>query len=518
MAGWKLSLTNAMSDNNKRVEDAAKNSVSLARFFLEETPNLVLDKAALNGGLGPADFYYYENGIYNYLGGKVFDEWIMRFLVKYNITHIWKANRLAEIQRAMAALGMLKELEFDTYDNLVCLKNGILNLDTWEFMPHSKDFAFRTMVDVDYNANATIEQCPEFINFLKDLFLDDDGTADQETINNIIRIGGYLLYPQNRLEQMFLFLGEGSNGKSLLIDTFCMFFSKNNISYLDLNTISTTSSLERERLIGSRINITTEAKSNNADSEVIKKIISSEGIEIHRKFAKAVPYKPITKLVVASNTNPYFNDSTHGLFRRIFPITFPNRFVPQDEYDLKKGKKKRIFVAKDGQKLRKIFQKEKTAILNLFLSGLKSLRANGWRLVKSLNSLTTMEDYKDAADTAALFLKDHYEENEADKDGIMGITTEEILAHYRCWYRENVSEKPLNYSSPAIGRKIRELFRVESKRIYHTNGTRKTVFSLKPKSYVEEIAKTMGVNGAVLTGEPENEAPVYQRKIAGIND
>ena len=493
----------------KSIKSAANNSVALARFFLEEYPDLVIDKVAMGGRDGSIDLYYYKDGIYTFLFEQKFDMFLMDFLNNNGLSHIWKIGRINEIRRAIIALNVIPVVEFDAYDNLLCFKNGILNLDNLRLIGHDKKYYFRTQIDIDYKKSD--ESCPNFVEFLKSLFTDGKNECDQETVSNIVRIGGYLLYPQNRLKKMFLFLGEGSNGKSLLIDIFCIFFAKENISYLDLNTLSQGDSKERERIIGSRINVTTEAKSNNVDSEMIKKIISSEGIEIHRKFLKSIPYKPVAKLVVASNTNPYFNDSTHGIYRRIFPITFANRYVSKEDYLLTKTpEKKRIFLAKDEYELMDNFKKEKAAILNLFLNGLRDLRNHGWQLKNTVNSRMTMKAYKESSDTAALFLIEHYEE--AD-DFITGPTVEEILSHYRSWYRDNVTERPLKYSVVALSRKIKELFRIESNRIYLTGGGRKTIFPLKEKNYVEEQKQhfaSLSANGDNNGGGAEDETPVLE--------
>jgi putative DNA primase/helicase len=483
-------------EREKYIKNSASDSVVLARAFKEEYKYFVLDKIALAGkagGSGTPEVYLYneQSGIYNFIDAYRFDCLLMKFLTKYELTKVWKANRLAEIKRAFLSFGELDEVEFDSYDNLLCLDNGILNLDTYDVSPYSPSLYFRTKISVAYDKE--IKSAPNFVDFLKSCFINRHGEVDEDTVTNLIRIGGYLLYPKNKLRLMFLFLGEGSNGKSLLMDIYSMFFSEANISYLDLDTISSLG-LEREALINSRINITTEAKSSNMNAEMIKKIISSEGIMITRKNRLAVAYRPITKIIVASNINPYFNDTTHGIYRRIFPVTFGNRFEPLNEYQKHtRPELKNIYLAKDEDEMRANFRAEKSAILNMFLIGLKSLRDNGWQLKKTFNSQAAMEDYKSSSDTIGFFLSNYYEEMTEEErkleniTDVSGYSADEVLAYYREWYRHNVMDKALNFSVQSMGKKIKELFRCDSIRKYTTDGDRATYYLIKKKNHTEEL-------------------------------
>jgi putative DNA primase/helicase len=468
------------ANNLEAVRNGKGNSVALARFFMEEYRHLALD---MNREL----FIYDKKGIYKDVDDKYFDELFMLFLKKNGITESWKLNKINEVKRAVFAMGKLPRVEFDAYQNFICFKNCVIDLDKMKKYSLSPEYYFTTKVNVDYLVDA--EPAIHFSKFLETTFTNNDGSPDVDTINNIIRIGGYLLYPKNRLKKMFLFLGEGANGKSTLINIFEMFFDRKNVSHIDLDTLSSTSSKERNRLIGSRLNTTTEAKSNKLDSEIIKQVISSESIPINRKFRDSVDYKPLTKLIIASNTQPYFNDTTHGLYRRIFPISFRNRFVPEAEYNkTKMAVAKRIFIEKNDVQLERNLFNERSGILNLFLGGLRDLRNKKWQLKMSKNSDDTLKEYKNTGDSISHFLIKFYCEDTAEE--CYGLTAEEVLSDYREWYRANVSERPLNYSVQSLGRKIKELWRIETFRRYVKGNKRESFYPLKRKvdDYNEEIS------------------------------
>lgn len=475
----------------KAVKSAKDDMIALANLIIESSDAIVRTAGDLAMDEDPA-IYLYNGRCYDMLMENNFYKLLYDFFNNYELTKLWKLTKMNEIRLAIEASDKIKTVEMDIHEHQICLKNGILDLKTMELIPHSPDYYFTTYVNVDYNAED--KNAPHFVEFLKTTF-DDLGYTDTGTIDNIIKIGGYLLYPQNKLNLMFLFLGGGANGKSLLLEVFQMFFNKRNVSFLDLSTLSSHTSLERERIIGSRLNITSEAKGTEIDSEMVKKVISGEGIEVTRKFRKPISYRPICKLVVASNDAPYFNDTSHGIFRRIFPITFRNEFMPADQYRfVENAKQKRIFQARDYIDMTNEFTAEKSAILNLFLEGLKMLIEAGWTLSPSSNSKTTKQEYKDVVDKARAFLEENYVKSDTESTDIVYI-----LEDYRVWYKMNVSEKSLNLSSVTLGKKIKELFRVEPVRLSrYGNGkqNRSTTYKIRRRTYDDDLKGFVSNDGS----------------------
>jgi putative DNA primase/helicase len=85
----------------------------------------------------------------------------------------------------------------------------ILDLRNFELKKHSYKFYSGVQVPITYDPEATY---PNFEAFLNDIF-----DQDQERIDLIAEIFGYCLTTSTKAEQIFLFYGKGSNGKSMLI-------------------------------------------------------------------------------------------------------------------------------------------------------------------------------------------------------------------------------------------------------------------------------------------------------------
>ncbi len=449
--------------------DVKKNSVLLASYILAANPPMVQSQGLL---------YRYNDKFYDVVDDMFIDRIIMEFFKAEKLTELWKTGRITEIKRAFYAdQTVVQEVEqMDSHPGMLCLDNGVFDVNKMVLVPHDPKYHFTSSIDVKYDPAQTAT--PVFSKFINSLFTDEHDKVDNETVENIIRLGGYLLYPEIKIPKLFLFLGEGANGKSLLIDVYSMFFNKRNISYLTLENLSSVNFV-RTPLLKSRLNISTEAKSNAVDAEEIKKIISGEGITINPKFKEPMEFKPNTKIIIASNTRPYFNDTTHGLDRRLFIIAFKNRFVEPHLYKLIKNPTvSRVFPAEEYNALMKGIRAEKSAIFNLFLAALCELMNNGFSIKETLNSVEIKEDYKEGSDTAGYFLTEHYE---LDDTKFTFVTPDQVLAHYRDWYKANVSERPLNYSSIALGKKICDLFRTQSDKIPSTDGGRMRVYYLKRK-------------------------------------
>ena len=94
-----------------------------------------------------------------------------------------------------------------------------------------------------------------------------------------------------------------------------------------------------------KLNICSEEKGGQIDSEELKRIISGDQVSIQRKYQNgASELIPKTKIVVAVNNMPYFNDTTFGTIRRLIMFHFRNRFVSEADYKNEEDPEKfRIF-------------------------------------------------------------------------------------------------------------------------------------------------------------------------------
>jgi len=445
------------------------NLIGIANSLAKTLPPL----AVLND-----DLYQYTDHHWQLLSDMEIGQYVYTLFAE-NYPKGWTPQKAKNIIEAIKHNPLIEKVErFDEYQNrnLMNLNNGVLDLDAISspLLPHDKKYLFTSVIPVDYSP--TITECPNFQSFLQDTFRNPNGSVDNDMCDTIITLGGYLIYPKIRAKKLFVFYGNGSNGKSILMDhVFSLFFNPNNVTSLSLNVLSDENSPARGGLKTSKINMCGEQKGGEIASDEIKKIISGETISI-RKFYKDLRanFNPTAKHLVSGNDRIYLKDSSYGADRRLFPIDFPNKFVSKQKYDQleeeyskieKTPTEKRVFLAEDERVLAKQLKKEAPAILNLFLSGLQSLRENQWKFKKHASIQAAEEAYKQESDPAMMWIKHSYREGENF------IAFQEIYDDYIFWYNMTfVQRKIAPLSKIYLSKKIRECFRVDVEQYKNQKG------------------------------------------------
>ena len=430
---------------------------------------------------GHTDMYGFDKTHYNLLSDVEVDQYIYNHFLTEGITPLWNLSNQKSIKQALLLHPQTKKVpKLDSHPAHINVRNGIIDLTTpfpHVLLPHSDEYRFTSIIDVDYDPGA--EDVTNFMDFLGTSITLPDMIPDAHTITAILMMMGYIIVPQQKMEGLFIFLGDGSNGKSLLIDIISSFFPEQFVSYLSLGDISKNNK-ERDQLMTSRLNISGEEKGSPIDSSEIKKISSGQHVTIQRMHKPPISWKPNTKLIVDSNTIPQFKDSTHGTLRRLNIFKFHNRAVSADEYNQSADpKKERLILRRNRDTFFPEIMKEKSAILNLILKHYKMLQGLDYTLPKTETSKETFDEYRESTDTLGYWLEQNYTISENT------TLVVDILKDFREFYDENFPGQRCGYSTKAIGMKIKQIFRDDgvAKNYMTDNGKRSktTAYNLKLK-------------------------------------
>ncbi len=422
-------------------------------------------------------FYNIEKGFYQELKQRDLKKFIYNHFLTTGNADQWNRAITSNIEDAIDIHPYINDIDkFNDYNSLIMLKNGIIDLDEkkeddqpYTLIKHSPDYYFTSVVDVEYDPEA--KEAPVFWETLKGIFRhrphdrEEKGEYDKEMLAAIVRLGGYILYPQNKIESLFIFYGSGSNGKSVIMEhIFKLFFTEDNMSAMSLNVMSDEEGFLREDIITSRINFATETKAGNIESEELKKIASGESIIVNRKHARSVKVNPNCKILVSANRLPRFKDTTYGTDRRLMIFDFKNKFVNEGEYNNEVDPEERgIYKTTNKDELIKNLKEETPSILNIFLSALDDLRKNNWYFPVTKNSKETKREYKEESDPIGTWLLDTYKRpRKADENSKNTVTVKQILDEYIDNQDINNSySKKINLSTRYITKRVRELFRIE---------------------------------------------------------
>jgi len=436
------------------MEKLIKNLPLLADKILEKLPTLVK--------LQKKELYKFNGKYFEPLKDEYLHETIFQFFIDNNSSKQWNIKICDDTIKTMKRMPKHETVdEFNTSERYLNLNNGVFDLTKYELLSHDEKYQFSTIIDVDFDNDKTMEDAPNFMEFLETTFITPDNKVDTATINNIIMMGGYLMYPKNVKEILFIFLGGGANGKSTLIDIFKSFFPKEFVTSVSLRQMASNAPFSLESLVPSRLNISGEEKGKPIDAENIKKIASGQLMNVTMKHKKAIDVMFRCGLLVDSNNMPTFNNMDYSIMRRLMITEFPCAFLPEHEYEKHKNpEKKRIFPLKGRHTFFNAIMAEKSAIFSIFLNGLKELKKRDFNFLSTQNNKKITKEYEETTDVLGTWLKENYEEDYKKEDYNL-VSLSDILTEFTVYYNANYSQARANYNTRHLGAKIKAIFRIE---------------------------------------------------------
>lgn len=258
------------------------------------------------------EILYYEDGIYKHSGSKKVKEVLMRFMGKY-----LKKYHISEIIMQIQGRTYISRDNINTDANLIHMNNGIYNLESGELNDFDPMIYATNKIPVDYDSNAT---CPKVETFLSDVLTEEDKKI-------IYELFGYVLFRGYPFQYAFMFIGGGSNGKSVLINLFKAFVGKNNVSNISLQDIGGDRFAGSE-LFDKMVNLYPDLSDEGLKSTgVFKALTGGDGIDVQRKFQTRFHLVNQAKLIFSCNKLPKTSDDTDAFFRRWIITNFPNKFT-----------------------------------------------------------------------------------------------------------------------------------------------------------------------------------------------
>jgi len=265
---------------------------------------------------------------------------------------------------------------------IINLKNGVLAIgsDEEDFYDHNPDFGHRYILPYNYNPNA---KAPRFEAFLSETIVNED------SIKVIYEYMGYILLGKHlSLEVALILLGEGRNGKSVLIKTLSKFVGEENTSYVELQDLGNSNRVVM--IDGKLLNVGSDSSDKNFDPSQFKRAISGEPILGRRLYKNSYIIKDIPKFVFAMNSLPFSQgDTSFGLLRRLKIIQF-DKIIDENKIDRDLDKK---------------FEAELSGILNLAIEGARRLIQQG-RFTNSEAINTAVKSYEDEINMVKRFIDD----------------------------------------------------------------------------------------------------------------
>ena len=287
--------------------------------------------------------YHYCDGCYRSDG-----EAAIRELCRERLGALAKESHINEVVKQIRDTTFKPPQDFNPPPNLICLENGVLDINTKELSPHAPDPIFLQKLPVRYDPEA---ECPTVVKRLLEW-------TDREGLVKIIQFAGFCLYREYFIRKAIIIHGEGGNGKTTLVLFLVGWLGEDNIAGIKVQNLEKR--FMGGRLIGKVANICDDLPSDAwFNTGAFKQLTGGSPIEAEQKFKEGFLMKNYAKALFTANRLPIVSDESNAFWDRITIIPFEAVFsdtVPRENIV--------------GEMLA-----EGSGFLNLALDGLKMLRA-----------------------------------------------------------------------------------------------------------------------------------------------
>lgn len=310
--------------------------------------------------------------------------------------------------------------EMDRAGNAFNVRNCLISLKTGRTAEHDKKYMISKLAPVTYDENA---KCPRW-----DRFIEEITCGDKSLQLYLQRMIGYCMTAYTKEHCMFFLYGNGSNGKSVFVDTIAYMLGEYAASCqpetVMMRDRNNTARGDLARLKGARMVVTSEPNDGcRLDEGIVKQMTGGTENKLTARFlyGREFEFSPEFKIVMSTNYKPVIKGTDNGIWRRVRLIPFTAEFTKEN---------------RDPQLTEKL-RRELPGILNWAIAG-----AVGW-CKEGLPPCAIIDEagqeYRSEMDRVQQFLDDCTERSDS------GSTQASTLYKcYRAWCSEQGDRFPIS--------------------------------------------------------------------------
>ena len=292
---------------------------------------------------------------------------------------------------------------------LLNCQNGVLDLHEGTLIPHrdARGLLLTKMTPVNYVPGAT---CPRWLRFLDEIF-----DHDADLIDYVQRIIGYSLTGKVTEKALFLFYGDGNNGKTTLLETI-RYLLGHYAGVVEIDSLmSRAQDSARERAVATlhakRFVTASEAEyGQRLQESMIKRLTGMGRLVGRRLYAHPVEFDPEFKLFIDANHKPVIRGTDDAIWLRMRLIPFSVR-IPDHEID------------KD---LMLTLRTELPGILNWAVEGCLKWQKDGLEAPKAVADAS--KAYREEMDMVAVFVEEC-----CAKDDLNVVGATDLYLAFKAW-------------------------------------------------------------------------------------
>lgn len=308
-------------DKNIYFEDKKFKAPILAKDIIYQFHDFSDSKSGINRGYlitrDDKQIWRYNGGFYQQDGEEIIRNKIQKILQSGCKTHY--KNEVVDWVKDDINL-YIDRAFFDSLPNKLNFENGTYDVETKTFENHTPVDCLNYKIPIKYDTKAKM---PQIKKFLEDILYLEDIPILQELL-------GYCLYRKYFLHKAFLFVGEGRNGKTTLLNLITAFLGENNIASVSLHSIC-RDKFSSYDLYGKLANLWDDLSSDIISNTGLFKIATGGGyIRAEKKFQDSFKFINKAKFIFSCNIIPESKDKSLAYAKRWIVIEFPNTFEGKD--------------------------------------------------------------------------------------------------------------------------------------------------------------------------------------------
>lgn len=365
-------------------------------------------------------------------------EYTAFILRQQNVASVSAILRCARSRPNMGASG----IDFDKESKFLNVKNGVVNLETGEFLKHNKEFMLTKIANVIYDPNIQDKAWRKFFNRISD--------EDREWCRYFIRVIAYILRGKPVEHCMFMLYGPTTrNGKSTLVNALLNFCSGYGTTIPPeslskyRNRFGGAPSPDIARLVGKRfINVAESSKNLPLDVAFVKALTGGDTIAIRKLYSDYEDFINNGVFMMHTNYLPKVDDNTIFTSKRIIVIPFDKHLEPNNI---------------DTNMLEKLTNESaKSELLNMVVRAIKNNKGRSIKDNQPKRVKATTQHYMTKGDVFGLFAKTYIIKEQSE-----WLRTERIVRRYNKWAETKGFE---SLSSKAITSELKNRGFVPSRR------------------------------------------------------
>ena len=346
---------------------------------------------------------------------------------------------------------------------LISVENGIFHLEDSILLPHSLGFFTQNSLPFAFDQSAT---CPTWDAFLQSVWPDD-----QESIDTLQEMFGYILSGDTRQQKFFNIIGPRRSGKGTINKVLVDLLGQHNTVAPELGELCDTFGLQPwlGKLLASFTDARAPERNRSAVVSQLLRIVGGDTITVNRKNKEAWNGYLPTRLVIYSNEVLQLTENSNALTGRMIVLKMSRSFFNKEDTEL-------------SVKLRA----ELGGIFNWAMAGLKRRIARGGHFTQPASGKEYLHLMSEIGNPLLVFI-----DTALDFDPLATTRKEDVFACYKHWaLKKSMAPGTEQAFKRRFMAAIQEQF-VKSEEI-RQNGERVSVYmgvALKPKAqkYIDSI-------------------------------